>query len=124
MLNSIKADSNRVEQFRIPAFTATALLDLCEGQIEINKEDVLNCYAFVVEAFHPGLTYKRLKEYDLAAAQYDFLFNVVHSRKWKEEFRTFKRENGVSICPVKIEIALEPNALHSYNQTLELEYNI
>ena len=124
MLNSIKVDSNRVEQFCIPAFTATALLDLCEGQIVINKEDVYNCYAFVVEALHPDLTCERLKEYDLADAQYDFLFNVAHSRKWKEEFRTFKRENGVSICPVKIEIALEPNALHSSNQTLELEYNI
>jgi hypothetical protein len=69
-----------------------------------------------------------LKECDLAGAQYDFLFNVAHSRKWKEEFRTFKRENGVSICPVKIEIALEPNAFHSSysldDQTLELEYNI
>ena len=124
MLNSIKADSNRAKQFFIPAFTATALLDLCEGQIVINKEDVSNCYAFVVEAFHPDLTYKRLKEYDLADAQYDFLFNVAHSRKWKEEFRTFKRENGVSICPVKIEIAIESNAFRSSNQTLELEYNI
>lgn len=132
MLNSIKADSNRVEQYCIPAFTATALLDLCEGQIVINKEDVFNCYAFVVEALHPDLTCERnqgiLKECDLAGAQYDFLFNVAHSRKWKEEFRKFKRENGVSICPVKIEIALEPNAFHSSysldDQTLELEYNI
>ena len=115
MLNSIKADSNRVEQLCIPAFTATALLDLCKGQIVIKEEDVFNCYAFVVEALHPDLNYKRLKEYDLANAQYDFLFNVAHSRKWKEEFRTFKRENDVSICPVKIEIALEPNAFHSSN---------
>ena len=54
----------------------------------------------------------------------DFL-NSHYVRTEKQSYTTtFIYENGVSVCPVKIEISLEPNALHSSNQTLGLEYNI
>ena len=92
--------------FNLSNFTARGFLEVREGVIKLNASDVFLTYAYVVNTLKPEAGCQSMQGFgikpDLAGAQYDFLFNVAFSRKWKEQFRSYGRDgDGMTWIPVR-----------------------
>ena len=102
---------SRYDGYHISNYNAAGFNAMRKGAIKTGASDLFLCYAFVVNAMRPDvgcLTMQGCGQMvDLAGAQYDFLFNVMHAPQWRRQFKTMRREDGMTICPVNILMDVE-----------------